>query len=285
MNVGAHATATGGSSAAATAYATGVYQETDPVAINFDNSGTINVAADGRGDVLCDARRDRPRRRDRLSRIGIGRRRSDGRHHQRGWRRDQRHGQRHGSGHRGCACQGILVENAATTTVAGSPPAVVTNAEPVDGVINNSGTLNVVAHASGGVASATHTHAVYTTSGAGTHVVYTTEGPGTAVAVTTTTTTTPLSSALATGIRVDGGVNNMTISNSGSINVDAITENGGSATAYGIRVTANGAVVPAADDVTTIENSGDIIVRVSTDGGTTFHRGTAIDVTEAPNRR
>ena len=94
-----------------------------------------------------------------------------------------------------------------------------------------------------------------------------------------TTTTTPLSSALATGIRVDSGVNNLLISNSGSINVDAITENGGEATAYGIRVVANGVTTPGVDDVTTIENSGDIIVRVSTDGGTTFHRGTAIDVT------
>ena len=34
----------------------------------------------------------------------------------------------------------------------------------------------------------------------------------------------------------------------------------------------------------TINNSGDIIVRVSPDGGTTFQRGDAIDVSDAPNR-
>ena len=55
-------------------------------------------------------------------------------------------------------------------------------------------------------------------------------------------------------------------------------------TAYGIRVTGNGTVTPAAGDVVTINNSGDIIVRVSQDGGTTFQRGDAIDVSEAPNR-
>ena len=66
----------------------------------------------------------------------------------------------------------------------------------------------------------------------------------------------PLSSAVATGIRVNSGINNLTISNSGSINVDAITANGGNAEAYGIRLVANGDVTPTADDVTTINNSG-----------------------------
>jgi hypothetical protein len=91
------------------------------------------------------------------------------------------------------------------------------------------------------------------------------------------------SAAYATGIRVDSGPNNLAITNSGAINVDAITNNGGFASAYGIRVVGNGAA-GAAGDVVTINNSGDIIVRVSDDGGATFHRGTAIDVSEAPNR-
>jgi len=170
---------------------------------------------------------------------------------------------------------GIVVSNEATTTTAmvpteaGSALVTTTNAHPLAGTINNSGTLNVVAHAAGGVASATFT---------------TLTGTGESVTTTTVTTTTPLSSAVATGIRTNSGVNNLLISNSGAINVDAITENGGAATAYGIGVTSNGVATPGVDDVTTIENSGDIIVRVSTDGGTTFHRGTAIDVTEAPNR-
>ena len=72
-----------------------------------------------------------------------------------------------------------------------------------------------------------------------------------------------MSSAQATGIRVTGGVNNMTITNSGSINVDAITANGGEAAAYGIRVTSNGTSTPVAGDIVTINNSGDIIVRIS----------------------
>ena len=115
---------------------------------------------------------------------------------------------------------------------------------PLNGYVTNSGVLNVVASASGGAAS----------------------------------------SAYATGIRTNSGVNNLTITNSGSINVDAITANGGVANAYGIRVTSNGTTTPAAGDHTTINNSGDIIVRVSTDGGTTFQRGEAIDVSDAPNR-
>jgi hypothetical protein len=151
---------------------------------------------------------------------------------------------------------GISVDNA-PTAAAGNP---------VGGTIVNSGTLNVVASAAGGVTATTVTNT-------------TADG-----ATTTVVTTHPASSANATGIAVAGGANNLTISNSGSINVDAITANGGAASATGIRVAANGTVVPAAGDVLTINNSGDIIARFSMDGGTTFHRGTAIDVSEAPNR-
>ena len=91
------------------------------------------------------------------------------------------------------------------------------------------------------------------------------------------------SSAYATGISVASGVNTMVITNTGSINVDAITTNGGNAQATGIYVTANGDTVPLVGEVLTINNDGDIIVRESSDGGDTFFRGMAIDVATAPN--
>ncbi|HYX46176.1 MAG TPA: hypothetical protein VE820_05080, partial [Sphingomicrobium sp.] len=153
--------------------------------------------------------------------------------------------------------QGILVQNAAAWGG---------TANAVAGTITNAGTLNVFAKAHGdGMFTSAFT---VPTSGGG---------------VTNITVTHTLSAASATGIGVNGGVNNMTISNSGTINVEAVTSKGDPANAYGIRVMENGTVAPAATDVTTINNSGDIIARYSTDGGTTFHRATAIDVTEAPN--
>ena len=101
---------------------------------------------------------------------------------------------------------------------------------------------------------------------------------------TTTTVYSGVSSARATGIAVNGGVNTMTITNTGAINVDAITMHGGDATAYGIRATSNGDATPLATDILTINNSGDIIVRQSSDGGDTFFRGMAIDVAGVPNQ-
>ena len=88
--------------------------------------------------------------------------------------------------------------------------------------------------------------------------------------------------ASATGIHLLSGPAMLRIVNSGSISVEAAVGNGGAASARGIRAIGNG-MAGAPTDVLTIENSGDIIVRFSTDGGTAFHRGTAIDVTEAPN--
>jgi len=89
-------------------------------------------------------------------------------------------------------------------------------------------------------------------------------------------TTHPHSGATATGIRLNAGLigttttttsgtpvvhhNNTVITNSGAIDVTAIT-NGGPANAYGIRVTSNGVATPAAGQVLTINNSGDIIAR------------------------
>jgi hypothetical protein len=182
--------------------------------------------------------------------------------------------------------QGIYLENAPTTTVTGVGTTAVThvNGNPMVATITNSGTLNVTAKASG--LGTTQTSVVN----------------GTGTTATTAVTTHPHSSALATGIRLNAGLlgttttttvgtgttavqtvhhNNTTITNSGTIDVTAIT-NGGPAQAYGIRVTGNGTATPAAGQVLTINNSGDIIATYSTDGGTTFHRGEAIDVSAAP---
>ena len=74
----------------------------------------------------------------------------------------------------------------------------------------------------------------------------------------------------------------MTVTNSGAIHVDALTANGGAANAYGILVTDNG-TINGGPEVFTVNNSGDLIVRVSGDGGATWQRGMAIDVESAPN--
>ena len=67
---------------------------------------------------------------------------------------------------------------------------------------------------------------------------------------------------MATGIRADSGINNLTITNSGRSTSMRSLPTAARANAYGIRVTSNGTVTPAAGDVVTINNSGDIIVRV-----------------------
>ena len=81
------------------------------------------------------------------------------------------------------------------------------------------------------------------------------------------------SNANATGVNVALVSGATTVTNSGSLSVDAITANGGLASATGIRVLTSGAA-----GTTIINNSGDLIVRVSGDGGATFQRGLAIDV-------
>jgi len=145
--------------------------------------------------------------------------------------------------------------SAGATTAAATP----TQVAVLSGTVVNSGDIKVFAHASGG----------------GVQTVATASGG---------VTTVNRSQATATGIAVNSGINDLTITNSGTISVDAITSNGAPSLAYGIHVLGTGGgVAPAADDVLTINNSGDIIARFSTDGGTTFHRATAIDVTEAPN--
>ncbi len=163
---------------------------------------------------------------------------------------------------------GIEVNNAPTLTTVGTGTTAhtVTVSHPVAGSITNSGTIAVLAKANG--LGTTATTVVHTATGGATSKVVTTH---------------PHSSAHATGIRVNGGVNavsyttstttaggkvtphthttNLTINNSGSIDVTAIT-NGGAAQAYGIRVTSNGTATPAAGALLTINNSGDITARL-----------------------
>ena len=62
--------------------------------------------------------------------------------------------------------------------------------------------------------------------------------------------TVNLSQAATTGIAINSGINNLNVTNTGTISVDAITTNGAPALAYGIRVLGSGGgVAPTADDV------------------------------------
>ena len=71
----------------------------------------------------------------------------------------------------------------------------------------------------------------------------------------------------------------MTVTNSGTLDVDAVTANGGTASAIGVLPV--GAL--ATGTFTFINDGGTIQVRQSTDGGATWHRGMAVDVTGTPN--
>ena len=94
----------------------------------------------------------------------------------------------------------------------------------------------------------------------------------------------PNSIATATGIFVQSGSNDLSITNSGSI-IAIATTNGGAATANGILALNNYAGVGAnPDDHLTITNDGGTIVAaISTDGGKGYQHGMAIDVANAPN--
>ncbi|HKY88199.1 MAG TPA: autotransporter outer membrane beta-barrel domain-containing protein, partial [Pseudorhodoplanes sp.] len=134
------------------------------------------------------------------------------------------------------------------------------SANPIKGTITNAGSIDVAAVAAG--------ETMTTVVGSGSFV---------------TTVTVGGSSALATGIRIFGGVNTMTITNSGAISVDAITFNDGYTRARGILARAAFPMLPSPDDILTINNMGDIIVRESIDGGQTWRRGLAIDVAGNPD--
>lgn len=102
------------------------------------------------------------------------------------------------------------------------------------------------------------------------------------------------STAEAVGILLFGASTSGTITNSGTIDVTAIIGSAdGLVQATGIRAeappepaepAAEAAEEPPAEDpVLIISNSGTITVKQSTDGGKTFQRGLAIDVSQAPN--
>ena len=127
------------------------------------------------------------------------------------------------------------------------------------GYMTNSGELNVLASAIGGMVTS------FTSGGGTTQIVG--------------------SRAVATGVSLTSGVNTMSVSNSGAINVDAVTANGGEASATGILVAGNGTGSAAREDAvfTFTNDGGTIVVRESVDGGDTWRRGMAIDVSAAPN--
>ncbi len=87
--------------------------------------------------------------------------------------------------------------------------------------------------------------------------------------------------ALATGIGVTGSSSDVTLSNSGAINVSAASS-GGLAEATAIKFTASGAG-PGDGAIIITNNAGTIVARHSLDGGQSWRRGTAIDVSAAPN--
>jgi len=166
------------------------------------------------------------------------------------------------------SAQGIVLAVVSTTTVVGTGTTTVVNVNgnPISGTLDNSGSIDVAAFASGGIVTTTFTN------------------PTTGGGVTTVTVTSPASSANATGIAIYSGVNTMVVTNSGSINVDAVVANGGTANAFGVVVAANGTATPAAGEVFTFTNDGgSIVVRESVDGGATWRRGMAIDVSAAAN--
>ena len=95
----------------------------------------------------------------------------------------------------------------------------------------------------------------------------------------------PLAFADSLGVHFASAVNTATFTNSGTIRATSIT-NGGLSEAVGILVSdfPTSPVLPGETDRMTIVNAGGtIIARVSSDGGATFQRGTAIDTGFAPN--
>jgi hypothetical protein len=92
-------------------------------------------------------------------------------------------------------------------------------------------------------------------------------------------------SAAATGIYLRSTRDDATVVNSGLIDVEAITTHGAPANAWGVHVVTgfSGDPAQAGDSFTFTNDGGTIIARQSTDGGDTWQRGMAIDVTQAPN--
>ncbi|WP_265569306.1 beta strand repeat-containing protein, partial [Sphingomicrobium nitratireducens] len=183
------------------------------------------------------------------------------------------------SGGAGAYATGVQINALGTTidfgTLTGTSDDVVIPAT-LSGDLVNTGNITVAAVASGVLTSDTTP-------------VLTTSGPGTAIA-STLTTYTALSFASAVGVHLDGALVDASVTNSGTIMVDAWTANGdaadvgGLANAYGVLVTgaAEGAT-PTTETFVFTNDGGMIQSRVSGDGGATFARGFAVDVSDAPN--
>ena len=92
--------------------------------------------------------------------------------------------------------------------------------------------------------------------------------------------------ASASGISISATRNNATLVNSGLIDVQAVTTNGGPADAWGVHALTGSSGDPTQNgDLFTFTNDGGtIIVRKSVNGGGSWQRGMAIDVSAAPNR-
>ncbi|MEO8175503.1 MAG: autotransporter outer membrane beta-barrel domain-containing protein, partial [Sphingomicrobium sp.] len=254
VDVSANASASGIDFAYAYASATGAWQEaflTGPSTFTFSNSGNLNVAAHAVANVATGSSATASAYAYGYTNFSLG--------------GDQSLSFEN-------TANGSINVTASATAPAGTAYAYAIGASvealgsgtgtgALTGTLDNAGAINVVAHAAGGTFT--------TVVGTGTTAV---------------TNTFAKSTATATGILVDSGLTSLTINNSGSINVDAITENGGSTTANGIIVVSNGTGgIPALTDILTINNSGGLIVRQSGDGGASWTRGMAIDVSQAPN--
>ena len=136
-----------------------------------------------------------------------------------------------GTGIAGAVAQGIVSKMQAVR-LHRRPQAGGTNiiayANPIFGTLTNSGTIDVAAMAAGGLT-------VHTTSGG--HIFFALANEP---------------RAIATGISISGGINTMTVTNTGTIAVDAVVTDGPftepygteGAKAYGLRVIANGVVEP-----------------------------------------
>jgi len=90
--------------------------------------------------------------------------------------------------------------------------------------------------------------------------------------------------ATATGLSFNSTSNDVTVINSGSLSVEAVTGHGAPANAYGVRLF-NWSETPASGDhvFTFTNDGGDLVVRQSQDGGKSWKHGMAIDVISAPN--
>ena len=91
--------------------------------------------------------------------------------------------------------------------------------------------------------------------------------------------------AIASGIHISATRNNLLVTNSGIIDVEAVTGHGGPASASGISVIASPASLPSRprDLFTFTNDGGTIIARQSSDDGKSWQRGMAIDVSQASN--